>query len=60
MLATNLYDEIYENRYHNGTAHFLLIIEGNTVKVLQLIMSLKVVFSRKIGFIQQKFVFEHS
>jgi hypothetical protein len=47
----------------NGTAHFLntflLIIEGTTEKVLQFIMPMKAVDSRKISFIRQKCVFEH-
>ncbi len=38
---------------------FTLIIEGTTEKVLQFVMPLKSIYSKNLGFIAQKLVFEH-
>jgi hypothetical protein len=47
----------------NGIARFFafsLIIEGTTEKVLQFIMPLKSIYNKNLGFVEQKYIFEHN
>jgi hypothetical protein len=38
---------------------FSIIIDGTTEKLLQFIMSLKSTYNKKLGLIEQKYIFEH-
>ncbi len=46
-------------KLNNTFFAFWLIIEGDTEKVLQLIMQLKSIYSKNLGFIEQKCIFGH-